>query len=278
MCSPSRKDQGTRNVSQEYAAFSDIVIEAAIDPLRAATYVVLSWLTQVDREVHAEEAKIIEAVGSELGVASAQLFKLAETGHPREIAVALGAVRLFLRETDRVSFLQLCIALTVADGVFRFPEMMALALVADAVAPSSTSLVDVFREVTGRELPVFGDMSSAKVLEELQRKSENRRRESNSRSRKSGDSDSDPRDRASGAGSRKQDRGAGRANTPNSAREALAILGLDEGASSEEIKDAYRRLVQVHHPDKFSQLGPEASKMATTVFLRIQSAYELLRQ
>ena len=36
---------------------------------------------------------------------------------------------------------------------------------------------------------------------------------------------------------------------------AYAVLGLDDGASKEEAKKAFRRLAQVHHPDRCSPLG-----------------------
>ena len=57
---------------------------------------------------------------------------------------------------------------------------------------------------------------------------------------------------------------------------ALATLGLEEGATFEEIKAAYRRLASVHHPDRFAALGKEATATATATFQRIQSAYDYL--
>lgn len=46
-----------------------------------------------------------------------------------------------------------------------------------------------------------------------------------------------------------------------------SVLGLSFGASKEEIKAAYRRLVKIHHPDR----GGDSN-----TFMRIQSAYEAL--
>ena len=56
----------------------------------------------------------------------------------------------------------------------------------------------------------------------------------------------------------------------------LAALGLDETATSADIRLAYRRMCQVHHPDRFATLGPDAVRHAQTSFLRIQQAYERL--
>lgn len=39
-------------------------------------------------------------------------------------------------------------------------------------------------------------------------------------------------------------------NVPMNRDEALAVLGLDAGASEQEIKDAHRRLIQRFHPDR----------------------------
>jgi DnaJ-domain-containing protein 1 len=56
----------------------------------------------------------------------------------------------------------------------------------------------------------------------------------------------------------------------------LAALGLDETATSADIRLAYRRMCQVHHPDRFAALGPDAVRQAQSSFLRIQQAYERL--
>lgn len=58
---------------------------------------------------------------------------------------------------------------------------------------------------------------------------------------------------------------------------ALAVLGLDEGATQKEVKVAYLRMAQVHHPDKYAALDDEAVEAATKAFTRIQNAYDYLR-
>jgi hypothetical protein len=47
------------------------------------------------------------------------------------------------------------------------------------------------------------------------------------------------------------------------------VLGLDPGASSEQLHDAYRRLVKRHHPDRNG-----GSAESTRRFQEIQAAYE----
>ena len=55
-------------------------------------------------------------------------------------------------------------------------------------------------------------------------------------------------------------------------RDPYRVLGVSPGASSEELHDAYRRLVMLHHPDRNG--GSEESARR---FEAIQEAYEELR-
>ena len=52
------------------------------------------------------------------------------------------------------------------------------------------------------------------------------------------------------------------------------ILELEQNASLEEIKQAYRRLANRYHPDKVAHLGPEFQELAARRFRAIQKAYE----
>ncbi|MAM59248.1 MAG: molecular chaperone DnaJ [Salinicola sp.] len=61
-------------------------------------------------------------------------------------------------------------------------------------------------------------------------------------------------------------------------RLALQVLELDEHASSTDIKRAYRRLAQRHHPDRFHGQGDLRISLASQRFQRIKNAYDLLMQ
>src|SRR3954468_1478066 len=50
------------------------------------------------------------------------------------------------------------------------------------------------------------------------------------------------------------------------------VLGVSPGSSSEELHDAYRRLVKLHHPDRNG-----GSEQSARRFAEIQEAYEDLR-
>lgn len=55
-----------------------------------------------------------------------------------------------------------------------------------------------------------------------------------------------------------------------------AILGVPRGASSDEIKQAYRARIAEYHPDKVAHLGPDLRQLAERKTLAIQRAYERL--
>ena len=55
-----------------------------------------------------------------------------------------------------------------------------------------------------------------------------------------------------------------------------ALLGVDRGASPDEIRTAYRHLVAQYHPDKVSHLGREFQEMAHQKLIAIKEAYEMV--
>ena len=56
------------------------------------------------------------------------------------------------------------------------------------------------------------------------------------------------------------------------------VLGVDESASNDEVKKAYRKMAIKHHPDKFSHLGEEQQNAAKKKFQKIQEAYEHIKK
>ena len=63
-------------------------------------------------------------------------------------------------------------------------------------------------------------------------------------------------------------------------REAYEILGVSEQASDAEVKKAYRRLMNQHHPDKLVAKGlpEEMIKLANEKTQQIREAYEQIKQ
>jgi DnaJ like chaperone protein len=64
---------------------------------------------------------------------------------------------------------------------------------------------------------------------------------------------------------------------PSGPADPFAVLGLRPGASAEDIKAAYRHLVNRYHPDKLQHLGEEFRELAEEKFKTIQSAYQSLK-
>ncbi|HOK37433.1 MAG TPA: TerB family tellurite resistance protein [Bacteroidales bacterium] len=57
-----------------------------------------------------------------------------------------------------------------------------------------------------------------------------------------------------------------------------SVLGLNQSASNEEIKKAYRSLALKHHPDKVAHLGEDIQKAAQEKFKKINEAYEYIKK
>ena len=61
-----------------------------------------------------------------------------------------------------------------------------------------------------------------------------------------------------------------------SKRDPYNVLGVPRGASQDEIRRAYRKLVVKYHPDKVDHLGDEFRVLAEKKFKEIQEAYQEL--
>lgn len=57
----------------------------------------------------------------------------------------------------------------------------------------------------------------------------------------------------------------------------FAELGLEPGATETECKEAYKKLLKIHHPDRHSG-DPEKMKKATEKTSRINAAYDRLQK
>lgn len=69
-----------------------------------------------------------------------------------------------------------------------------------------------------------------------------------------------------------------RASTENheDEQDPYQILGIERGASKDDIKAAYKRLAARYHPDRVQHLGKEFQQLAHKMFVDIQRAYDML--
>jgi DnaJ like chaperone protein len=59
---------------------------------------------------------------------------------------------------------------------------------------------------------------------------------------------------------------------------AYKILEIEENASDDEVKKAYRKMAVKYHPDKVHHLGPDFQKDANIKFQKITEAYETIKK
>ncbi|HBT97625.1 MAG TPA: molecular chaperone DnaJ [Desulfobulbaceae bacterium] len=70
----------------------------------------------------------------------------------------------------------------------------------------------------------------------------------------------------------------GAASQASERERSLAVLGLAQGATEEEIKQAYRALSMQYHPDKVQHLGAEFQRVAEEKMKEINAAYDKLKK
>ena len=67
-------------------------------------------------------------------------------------------------------------------------------------------------------------------------------------------------------------------NDSQQAPSPYEVLEIRPGSSKEEIRAAYRRLVQQYHPDRVATLAPEFRELAEQRMKEINAAYEQLKR
>ena len=84
------------------------------------------------------------------------------------------------------------------------------------------------------------------------------------------DSGKDPRDKDGERETEKPKR-----PVPDEIKQDLAELGLPPEASAQDCKEAYKKLLKIHHPDRHAG-NPENLKKATQKTARVNAAYDRL--
>jgi DnaJ-domain-containing protein 1 len=236
--------------------FADIV-DRSQNPIAAAMLLVFSWIACSDGEIAEEEMEGLLSI-AESSNSAADLRVVIELAK-RSLVEDLQLGCEILRDLDpkhRRLILQMAISIALEDGYLTVTEGHLVRFIADLLAHSPTDLDGLFREMTGESLPPPADPSSLEWWNSRQRSSRGPSQPSNG--------GSDKRPSAPGGGLDAQ------------RLRDLGVLGLEETATIEQVKEAYRRMAQVHHPDKFVTLGPEAVKAAEITFRRIRAAFERL--
>ena len=66
--------------------------------------------------------------------------------------------------------------------------------------------------------------------------------------------------------------------TKSALKLSCEVLGVSEHASMDEIKKAYRKMVKLHHPDRFATCSEQEQRIAQERFIEIQAAYETIEK
>jgi DnaJ like chaperone protein len=215
----------------------------------------LSWIASIDGTIDESEAERLLEISesSKHGQDINQLIEIVESRDLDALQLACEIIKKYFRDGKSSLFLEMAIGMAIADGYLLPAENYIIRFIADLLDISPNKLNQIFFEITDREFPIPSDPSRVSYWQEEYESQE--------------ESDSDSKS------------SQGTSQSPHTNEElikAYAILGLEIGATKEQIKSTFRRLAKIHHPDRFQTLGKEAVAAATVTFQRIQDAYEFL--
>ncbi len=216
-------------------------------PLSEALLFLLTWIASSDGKVDQKELEFIFGISDSHKVDIDVNTYLDSCRNLDAIRLACKIAQDTFAGEKAYLFIQMIIGIVIADGQLATSENYILRFLASVVGLTAQELNKAFRETASRPLPEPADPSRREWWEKYEQAK--RRQHKNERSRK-------------------------KSETKKS--KALAVLGLEDTASPDEIKKTFQRLAKVHHPDRFACLGEEAVCAATQTFVRIKEAYEYL--
>ena len=237
----------SRNLSQ-----FELLLLCSENELGTSVLLMLAWIAVSDGSIDKSEVGQITEISAALkhNHDLQPLLELAEKRDKDALQLASEIIRERFYGEKAHLFLGMAIGISIADGYLLPTENHILRYLSDLLGITRAGLNMLFVEVTGREMPKPSNPSSARYWRE-------RGKQKSSQPGPSQDQH--------------------QTSTQNERiLKAYALLGLEYGATRKEIDNAYYRLVQIHHPDRFSSLGEEAVAAATSTFRRIKEAYDYL--
>nr|WP_297459382.1 DnaJ domain-containing protein [uncultured Halomonas sp.] len=253
-----------------------------------AALLLLAWVAASQGEVSAAARQRLNelAAGFRHGH---DLQPLLDAAYPQDLAAIQLAAEVLQKDCHgekALPFLRHAIALAMIDDKLTAATNHVLRFLADLLGTSPQRFSQLFSEVAGKEFADPDDPSRADYWHARERarqqqsqhhQYERQHDEEHSRQhsyRSSSDGQSWQRSERESGSYRADDR------PPPSDRtlRALTVLGLEADASRGDIKKAYRRMAQVHHPDRFFARGETVTAAASQRFQTIKNAYEYLMQ
>jgi len=238
------------------------ILDEGFQPFGVAASTILIWLMYADDQVKQEERDVLNDFLSSFNLSSyrSKIEKIIQQNDLKSLELAAEILRRETTEEGKRRLIELYLGMALADGLIAYTEIFVIEFIADLFSISPSELRNIYRNATGREMPNIGDPSS----ESWWARQSKQKSKSRAGNNKGGDSNQNSQRSRSGN------------QTRTKRMKALAILGLEEGATEKEIKKAFRRLTKVHHPDRFATLGEEAKENAHHTYIRIKEAYEYL--
>lgn len=245
------------------------------NPRAVSLAYLLGWLAASDGSVVDGEMIFLREYSTTLfnDPGAADIF-LAITRQPAtsDIVTACRQLRTAITPGRAHLVLEVTLAMSMADRVFSVGENHVVRFLADALGVSRQQFTLSFQSVTGRAPQDPSDLSRATWWHERDRlreenRDQDRRDQEKRKSNQRTQSSSQRRTRSSNTQLPM--------SNPNRI-EALKHLGLGSEATMVEIKEAYKRLAKIHHPDRFEGLSVEIIDAASMSFRRIRTAYEYL--
>ncbi|APE32340.1 hypothetical protein BOX17_16070 [Halomonas aestuarii] len=235
--------------------------------LGASMLLILAWLASADGHIDAQEREQFQEIvsSSKTKISTEYVIKVASSGDTIALQLACEILAEEMKGERAILLIQLAIGMAMADGNISPEEVHIIRFLSDLVNVSSKALDALFIELTGHSCPDILDLSRKDAWSQKKKKSQE------DSSRQSGHQEEQSYHSRGGSES-----GAYARDFSFKEANALGILGLEPGATKQDIKRSYRRMAQIHHPDRYISLGDEAVTAATSHFQKINDAYEYL--
>lgn len=300
-------------VSARFSPFELLLLKSR-NQTDTAALLLLAWVMVSKGNVLPEDKQYLETLASGFrhGHALDPLIEIAGGQDMSAIQLAAEVLQKDWWNEQSFAFLRQAIGLATSNARLAASNNHILRFLADLLGVAPAAFNQLFQEVAGRPLESPEDPSRADYWQareharqqqsqrEQARERERERKheqEQQSRQRQRDEQDeSRHRDREAhqrrareehayqhhshrqGADDRDKRHRDARPPPGDRSLRALHVLGLDAQATRGDIKKAYRRLAQTHHPDRFYSHGERRMATASQRFQRIKNAYEYLMQ